>query len=248
MAQWKPLPPGIAPSVRELVVRLRELTELAGISTKELARKSSCRRAAWARWLNGRAVPPRPTVEVFGSIAGLHGTELARLLSLRDVAEQTQTASRAAQSPQAAPIAPIRTPREKWWLRRWPLAGATVGLLVVVAAIGIAVWPSTSEGRPSPASSGGSAGTRDYSCDYSTRDGLRYAGHSTTDSELVMLNAQGHDVVEVQCLLKFHGFDPGGVDGLFGERTEQAVKRLQSEAGVAVDGTVGPQTWGLLRT
>lgn len=88
MAQWKPLPPGIAPSVRELVVRLRELTEQAGISTAELARKSTYRRAAWARWLNGRAVPPRPTVEVFGSIAGLHGTELARLLSLRDVAER----------------------------------------------------------------------------------------------------------------------------------------------------------------
>jgi hypothetical protein len=148
----------------------------------------------------------------------------------------------------AVPPLRARALLDGWRRRRWTFVAAAVGFLIVVGAIGVAVWPSASDGRPLPSPAGGTVGTRDYSCDYNTRDGLRYAGHSTTGSRLVMLNSQGRDVVEVQCLLKFHGYDPGGVDGLFGVRTEQAVKRLQSEAGVAVDGKVGPQTWSLLRT
>jgi peptidoglycan hydrolase-like protein with peptidoglycan-binding domain len=86
-----------------------------------------------------------------------------------------------------------------------------------------------------------------YGCDYTKRDGRLYAGHSMTSDRLVVLNAGGEDVVEVQCLLTHHGFDPGRIDGLFGERTEKAVRDLQRAGGAVADGKVGPQTWALLR-
>jgi len=38
-------------------------------------------------------------------------------------------------------------------------------------------------------------------------------------------------------------FDLGPVDGIFGPRTETAVRAYQTERGVAVDGIVGDQTW-----
>ena len=38
-------------------------------------------------------------------------------------------------------------------------------------------------------------------------------------------------------------FDTGGVDGRFGPKTEAAVKVLQQQRGITVDGVVGRQTW-----
>ena len=42
------------------------------------------------------------------------------------------------------------------------------------------------------------------------------------------------------------GFDTGGVDGRFSPKTEAAVKQLQQQAHLAVDGVVGPQTWAVV--
>jgi peptidoglycan hydrolase-like protein with peptidoglycan-binding domain len=41
-------------------------------------------------------------------------------------------------------------------------------------------------------------------------------------------------------------WDPGPVDGIFGPRTETAVRNYQSDANLAVDGIVGPVTWTAL--
>jgi peptidoglycan hydrolase-like protein with peptidoglycan-binding domain len=38
------------------------------------------------------------------------------------------------------------------------------------------------------------------------------------------------------------GYHPGPVDGIFGRRTKQAVKRFQRRRGLATDGRVGPLT------
>jgi|GEM_PF-6369495 len=53
-------------------------------------------------------------------------------------------------------------------------------------------------------------------------------------------------VVEIQLALQAKGFDPGPIDGLFGERTAEAVAAFQAANGLIVDGEVGPQTAALL--
>ncbi|MFF9497964.1 peptidoglycan-binding protein [Streptomyces flaveolus] len=71
------------------------------------------------------------------------------------------------------------------------------------------------------------------------------AGYSTTRT--AVLAGPGWDVVEAQCLLRNRGMDPGGVDGIYGQRTIAAVMRLQKRAGLPADGVVGPHTWQVLR-
>lgn len=52
--------------------------------------------------------------------------------------------------------------------------------------------------------------------------------------------AKGEPVMELQKLLKL------GVDGVFGPRTEAAVREFQRSAGAVPDGIVGPKTWKAL--
>ena len=40
--------------------------------------------------------------------------------------------------------------------------------------------------------------------------------------------------------------DTGGVDGRFGAMTEAAVRTLQQDFNLTVDGIVGPQTWDVV--
>ncbi|MEK8171260.1 peptidoglycan-binding domain-containing protein [Streptomyces sp. M19] len=70
-----------------------------------------------------------------------------------------------------------------------------------------------------------------------------YAGSSPSQTRAT----GGWDVVEAQCLLRYHGFDPGGVDGAYGEGTVRAVERAQRRAHVTVDGEIGPFIWRVLR-
>ncbi len=53
--------------------------------------------------------------------------------------------------------------------------------------------------------------------------------------------AQGDAVRRVQQFLTVFGFDPGGVDGDFGNLTEAAVKRFQADRGLAQDGQWQPE-------
>ena len=43
------------------------------------------------------------------------------------------------------------------------------------------------------------------------------------------------------------GFTTGGLDGIFGGRTEEAVRNYQKRRGLAVDGIVGCNTWRSLQ-
>lgn len=55
--------------------------------------------------------------------------------------------------------------------------------------------------------------------------------------------ARGSAVRRLQEALRAVGLDPGPIDGVFGRATAAAVRLLQKDGGLAVDGIVGPRTW-----
>lgn len=57
----------------------------------------------------------------------------------------------------------------------------------------------------------------------------------------------GEEVRWVQRRLQMHGHDPGPADGVFGPRTDAAVRSFQTVKGLLVDGVVGPETRRALR-
>lgn len=57
----------------------------------------------------------------------------------------------------------------------------------------------------------------------------------------------GPEVTALQLRLQDLGFDPNGVDGIFGPGTESAVNAFQQANGLAVDGKVGPITRAALQ-
>ena len=57
----------------------------------------------------------------------------------------------------------------------------------------------------------------------------------------------GDDVAMLQERLLALGFDAGRADGVFGPRTERALRGLQKEYGLLSDGTCGPATLRALR-
>ena len=57
---------------------------------------------------------------------------------------------------------------------------------------------------------------------------------------------RGDDVKMLQKALEDHGFSPGKIDGIFGKRTQKAVRRFQKSAGITADGIAGPKTFEAL--
>ncbi len=57
---------------------------------------------------------------------------------------------------------------------------------------------------------------------------------------------RGAYVKLMQSLLESNLVPVGGVDGIFGTNTENAVRSFQQQNGLAVDGIVGPNTWNAL--
>ncbi|NLT97403.1 MAG: LysM peptidoglycan-binding domain-containing protein, partial [Christensenellaceae bacterium] len=56
----------------------------------------------------------------------------------------------------------------------------------------------------------------------------------------------GTDVMEVQALLDKLGYDTGQIDGIFGLKTQRAVKQFQRDFGLLPDGIIGANTWRVL--
>jgi 3D (Asp-Asp-Asp) domain-containing protein len=56
------------------------------------------------------------------------------------------------------------------------------------------------------------------------------------------IGSRGNAVVEVQQALNAKGYWCGNADGIFGSKTHSAVITFQRDAGLGVDGIVGPQT------
>ena len=73
-------------------------------------------------------------------------------------------------------------------------------------------------------------------------------GVCTVELKVLNKGAKGKDVIALQKLLIGYGFSCGsyGADGDFGSGTLKAVKAFQKANGLAVDGIVGPASWGRL--
>ena len=59
---------------------------------------------------------------------------------------------------------------------------------------------------------------------------------------MLSTGTRGSDVTRLQQQLKAAGFNPGGVDGVFGNKTRAAVLAFQRAKGLGADGKVGPNT------
>ena len=63
---------------------------------------------------------------------------------------------------------------------------------------------------------------------------------------VLRLGSTGLPVRRLQSRMSAVGFDTDGVDGRFSPKTETAVRQLQQQAGLVVDGVVGPKTWAVV--
>lgn len=59
---------------------------------------------------------------------------------------------------------------------------------------------------------------------------------------MLSTGTRGSDVTRLQQTLRAAGFNPGGVDGVFGRKTRAAVLAFQRAKGLGTDGVVGPNT------
>ncbi len=63
----------------------------------------------------------------------------------------------------------------------------------------------------------------------------------------IQTGSTGGDVRRLQrVLVMMKSFGPEGIDGIFGTKTEAAVRDFQKGASITVDGIVGPDTWNAL--
>jgi peptidoglycan L-alanyl-D-glutamate endopeptidase CwlK len=62
------------------------------------------------------------------------------------------------------------------------------------------------------------------------------------DSESLQQGATGGDVRQLQQVLMEHGFNPGAIDGMYGQGTVAAVMAFQKSEGLLPDGVAGPRT------
>jgi murein DD-endopeptidase MepM/ murein hydrolase activator NlpD len=80
-----------------------------------------------------------------------------------------------------------------------------------------------------------------------TRRALGRRGRPRLGTRVLAGGARGWDVAGLQFLLGRHGFPSGAVDGGLGPRTDGALRRFQSWAGLAADGIAGAATLARLR-
>jgi peptidoglycan hydrolase-like protein with peptidoglycan-binding domain len=102
--------------------------------------------------------------------------------------------------------------------RRGPSASAALLLLLLAACS--ATWDGLS---------------RDTSALFGDDEEEKQA---STGGERAVKPAPPPSVLEVQRLLDEQGYDPGAVDGIFGDRTARAIRSYQSNNGMPVTGKV----------
>lgn len=66
--------------------------------------------------------------------------------------------------------------------------------------------------------------------------------------ETLKIGSQGPYVKLIQSLLVRIGYNPGAVDGIFGQQTQNAVRAFQRDNNLTPDGIVGPITWNYFQS
>jgi peptidoglycan hydrolase-like protein with peptidoglycan-binding domain len=66
------------------------------------------------------------------------------------------------------------------------------------------------------------------------------------DQNLLSVGSKGQSVADLQQQLTDLGYDVGGVDGDYGQKTKAAVEKFQRDSGISVDAIAGPQTFAAL--
>ncbi|AZM60793.1 MULTISPECIES: peptidoglycan-binding protein [unclassified Streptomyces] len=263
MPRWRELPAELHPQVVQLIVRLRRLKDRSGLTTRQLAARTGYSAKSWQRYLNGRSLPPRETVE---ALARITDDDPDRLLVLHEIAAERWAEGKngdgdADTDRPAATPGPPRTPPEEppygRHLRGVLAAGAVAVVLslsvVVLLAVRLAETRAeladvrAEQARVAPAVVSETLVPVTYTCRMEQRDGQWYAGLSRTSETVLAYTHVGPQVAEAQCLLRRTGIPPGEVDGVFGPKTQRAVRRMQERDGLVVDGVIGPHTWKALR-
>ncbi|QES48068.1 hypothetical protein DEJ50_09845 [Streptomyces venezuelae] len=114
----------------------------------------------------------------------------------------------------------------------------TVAVATAVLGSGLAFAGSANAAAPSPTAAEQRVA---HSCNY-------YGGTALTKSGQTG-SAAVQRIKQVQCLINQNTSYPNWLaeDGQFGSATYNAVKSVQSHAGISVDGEVGTNTWAKLR-
>lgn len=98
----------------------------------------------------------------------------------------------------------------------------------------------------SPAASGNSAQIQDSFEPPKPQAPVDLLGLRSGSGGILGVGSTGAEVTDLQSRLNAQGFDSGPADGIFGPRTDSAVRSYQAANGLEVDGLVGPQTWSKL--
>lgn len=75
---------------------------------------------------------------------------------------------------------------------------------------------------------------------------VRYVPIEETNFPLLRRGSTGQYVRYLQFMLQINGYNAGGVDGIFGSATQNAVLSFQQANGLTADGIVGKNTWAKL--
>ena len=70
---------------------------------------------------------------------------------------------------------------------------------------------------------------------------------STGGYPVIRRSSRGNYVCIAQDDLNTLGYRTGGLDGVFGAQTEDAVRRYQASRGLSIDGIIGCNTWRSLQ-
>ncbi len=114
----------------------------------------------------------------------------------------------------------------------------------------MAVGSSTSSSRSSAASSASSRSSNVGSSTATSKSSTATSKSSTATSKPsgnLSVGSRGKSVSQLQDSLRAAGFNPGKTDGVFGPKTEAALRGFQKSKGLKADGIAGKQTFGALR-